>query len=658
MLIQRLGAKSQRDPVYIDSLITQIKKHPGSVDEVWIPTYYGYPSIASHRENGAYLTEVAEKFRAAGVRVSLQLSNSLGHGVYMSKQDCSGLVFPGSPVRNMVGPDGTVAEYAFCPCDTYFKQYLLEELAAYAHLKPDCVWVDDDFRARNHAPVALGCFCDSCIAAFNKENDYTFSRDGLVAALYDDASEVREKWIRFGRKNWHDLMLELCRYFMTLSPASAFGLQDSPMETYLVGYGREHIYSAIAEGTGKAPRSRPGGGAYDDDTPTAFLQKGADVDFQMSVLPENVTFICPEIESLPDVMYGKSINGTCLETTLYLARGATAMSYAILGNTYEPMEWHGEMLAAFAARKAYWEKLAAYNLESKRCGLSLVYGTEGWRYSVGDTPFCWGILPMEGFDFMDMSIPMACKNTGDVFFLEKHHATRLTDEEIRDYMKKPCLVDGETLMSYIERGFSFSVTAKKVDALGEKLICAYSDHPLNDGVYSKTFPAAFLSSESVALFSKENGKCEALANLCSLDSNEEKYVLNALIETELGGTWAVYGNGFAHTHTSSDLRRQYVRVLDEIAERKLSAVQETPFKTQIYTRENKQGETTCVSVLNRTVGDSGALVIRVRRPAGKVFTFITGTNTEIPLTPKYDGEDACITIPNIRGWDVGTVFVF
>ena len=673
MLIQRLSTGVQTDPDYIEKLLSHIKNYSGSVDEVWLYAYYGYPPIEKHRENGRKLTEVAKKFREAGVRVSLQISNSLGHGQYMSKLDHSGLLYPGSNVQNMVGYDGTVAEFAFCPNDSVFQSYITEELAAYAHLHPDCVWIDDDYRTRNHDPVNYGCFCDKCLAAFNKEYDCSFTRKDLAEALYDDSRlDVRENWLTFSRKSWHDLMYALCKSFHALSPESAFGLEDSPMETYLVGYGREHIYSAMLEGTGIAPGCRPGGGAYDDDDPNKFIEKAADCDFQMSVLPEYVEFICPEIESLPDVMYGKSINGTCLETSLYFTRGATAMSYAIMGNTYESMDWHGEMLKAFSERKPYWNKLIAYNKTSTRSGLSLVYGAEGWKisadrargtgkhawkYEESVTPFAWGILPMQGFDFMDLSIPMACKNTGDVFFLQKDHATRLTDEEIKMYMKKPCLVDGETLMYFESHGFSFSASAKAVNTLEEKLICNFSDHPLNGNPHSNSFPSAFLSFGSIALIPNGNGKFEPLANLTTLKTSEIKYASSALIETEYGATWAVYGNGFSHTHTSSDLRRQYVNVLDAIAEKPLSAVQETPFKTQICTRKNADGNTTCVSLLNRTVGDSGKLTIRIRRPAGNTFTFMTPTSGEILLTPRSDGDDVLVDIPNIRGWDVGTVFI-
>lgn len=68
----------------------------------------------------------------------------------------------------MVGPNGTVADYCFCWNDKHFREYVLEEIREYARLKPYCVWMDDDLRANNHAPVNFGCFCDDCIARFNR----------------------------------------------------------------------------------------------------------------------------------------------------------------------------------------------------------------------------------------------------------------------------------------------------------------------------------------------------------------------------------------------------------------------------------------------------------------------------------------------------------
>lgn len=74
------------------------------------------------------------------------------------------------------------------------------------------------------------------------------------------------------------------------------------------------------------------------------------------MLPGYVKEIRPEIENLPDVVYGKTPAGTCYETSLYLASGANDMSYAMLIELYDPMGYHAKLFESFAKRRVYWEK--------------------------------------------------------------------------------------------------------------------------------------------------------------------------------------------------------------------------------------------------------------------------------------------------------------
>ena len=113
MLTQRLGSSTQLDDAFIEDFIRIVKDNPGSCDEVWLATSYGFPPLSVHREMAQKLSVTADKLREAGLRVSLQISNTIGHGQYMAARDCSGLVYDGSPVRNIVGHDGTVSRYAF-----------------------------------------------------------------------------------------------------------------------------------------------------------------------------------------------------------------------------------------------------------------------------------------------------------------------------------------------------------------------------------------------------------------------------------------------------------------------------------------------------------------------------------------------------------------
>lgn len=112
MLTQRLG--SRQNDEYMESVLQIIKDHPGSCDEVWFATEYGFPPLERHAEAVENIIRSADKFRKAGIRVSLQLSNTIGHGEYMANRDCSGLLYEGSEVEHMVDDDGKFAEYCFC----------------------------------------------------------------------------------------------------------------------------------------------------------------------------------------------------------------------------------------------------------------------------------------------------------------------------------------------------------------------------------------------------------------------------------------------------------------------------------------------------------------------------------------------------------------
>ena len=110
-IVQRIGGRGFSGN-RLKEFIKTVKKHPNSMNAVWLNTRYGYPSLDDHKEYANTLAHMAKALRAEGISVDLQLSNSIGHGEYMSKLDCSALVCEGSPVRMMVGHDGVVANYS------------------------------------------------------------------------------------------------------------------------------------------------------------------------------------------------------------------------------------------------------------------------------------------------------------------------------------------------------------------------------------------------------------------------------------------------------------------------------------------------------------------------------------------------------------------
>ncbi|HZJ77405.1 MAG TPA: hypothetical protein VFD52_01195 [Clostridia bacterium] len=132
MLAQRFGSEYQTDEKFINEFLEIVKKYPGSCDEVWLASEYGFSKLEKHRDTAEKLCGVAERLRSDGLRVSLQISNTIGHGQYMASKDCSGLIYEGSPVEHMIGPDGNAAGYCFCWNGKHFQNYTVSMLKEYA----------------------------------------------------------------------------------------------------------------------------------------------------------------------------------------------------------------------------------------------------------------------------------------------------------------------------------------------------------------------------------------------------------------------------------------------------------------------------------------------------------------------------------------------
>ncbi|MBQ9545241.1 MAG: hypothetical protein IJV00_08955, partial [Clostridia bacterium] len=480
MLTQRLGSNTQKDPAFIDSFIRAVKAHPGCCDEVWLATDYGFPKPQTHRRAAGILAVQAKKLREAGLRVSLQLSNTIGHGEYMSALDCTGLVYEGSPVGHLVGHDGVSADYCFCWNDRFFRDYTVFALREYVRLiRPYAVWIDDDLRMTNHSPVRFGCFCPKCMEKFNSLWGSSFTRESLVKEFETGDPEWKLRFTRFLRDGVADFVKEIGAMLHEEAPDCILSCQHG----WRIGYeGHDNVFvtDAILESTGRAPGSRPGGGCYNDHNPSAFVEKLEWIDFQNRVAPDYVTDFRPEIESTPDVVYGKSIGGTCFETSLYLAGGNNAMSYAVLMNDYEPMEWFGKMFAAFAAHRPYWERLSKNALSTRAAGWNLVIADEGRPVEPGfpggdvkKRPRAAQALRFEGF-----SINMNRRAAPDeVRLLHPENAPFLSDGEIRALMNAPVITDGASLRILSARGFRFPADAAETDV--SRMFERFSDHPVN-----------------------------------------------------------------------------------------------------------------------------------------------------------------------------------
>lgn len=666
-LIQRLGSNSQYDNDYINFLIENHKKNKGSFDEVWLATDYGFPAIEKHIEHAKELGEIAERFRKNGITVSLQLSNSIGHGQYMSSRDCSGLVCENG-ADPIIGPDGTVSKYCFCWHGEKFQNYLSRELEAYLKsIRPACLWVDDDFRADNHFPVEHACFCDSCLTRFNTRESTSYTRESLNKALINDI-DVRVKWMHFTQEGIADLMRKICLIVKEVSPETDIGLQNASHG--YTGYGLGFIYDTILETIGRTPRVRPGGGAYNDHNPNYMLNKMFDISYQAASTPDYVSYIAPEIENLPFCYSGKSSAGTAFETSVYLASGSTGMTYSMMMSTPESPEFYEGYFKLFSSQRAYWDKLANVSMISRGAGISLAIAKKFFErpLSEGANISDYAVENYHGPDnFERLGVPITFDHVdGMPFLLHPETAAAMNDDEIRHMLSMSVITDGETIDLLRARGF-FTDTSSKGIGYGDALRIRerYSDHPLTAGLSEGRFMPSTMTpgKNDVYAFDKIPSTAQIIGtyeNTAKLDpffDGEYPYGISSFVfDTPEGGRIAVFGCGLWKCVIPSSRRALILKTANEISDIKLAAEPVSADQIMLLPRVSTDGrETLSVSVTNLTVGVLENVKILVRRAKGTpVFDAQYVLKTTIDITDTDDGM--ILTLPPIAPYSVATVF--
>ncbi len=80
-------------------------------------------------------------------------------------------------------------------------------------------------------------------------------------------------------------------------------------------------------------------------------------------------------------------------------------------------------------------------------------------------------------------------------------------------------------------------------------------------------------------------------------------------------------------------------------------------KAYLFPRINANGQVVCVSVLNRTVGESEPVTIKIRNPYKEKFYYDSQYNGcgELPFEKK--GNDYYVTLPSVHAWSCATIFV-
>lgn len=367
--------------------------------------------------------------------------------------------------RPMVDIDGRESDLCVCPLSEAWQAYIGELYARYAALSPFLLWVEDDFRLHNHAPLHWGgCFCEEHMRLYSERAGKTLSREEFVRGILapGEVHPYRKIWLDVGFETMRKAAEAIERAVHRENPAARIGLMSSDPHIH-AAEGRRWggLLKALAGDTCPADRIHLPG--YQETAPGLYLNTFNQVSMLTRAFLPAETEVYPELENYPFSRFAKSKRFTRFQLLCLFplaADGVMLDLFDLNGNGIVWQEGYQEMLrevkpylSAIARFRAPFARGAdgvrvlvcetsAYTLHTSR-------GAEMEELYPQETLFA-GLLPAMGIPYRYETSP-DCE--GQIVAVSGQVLRNWDEETIRGlFMKNRVLLSGDAACVLLERG--------------------------------------------------------------------------------------------------------------------------------------------------------------------------------------------------------------
>lgn len=184
---------------------------------------------------------------ANGISVSLNPWIEIGH------LDRKRPLKKGQDFVTMVDCNGTKSEMVVCSLDEKWRAYFADYYKyIIKETDPEVVWVEDDFRLHNHAPLYYGgCFCKLHMKKFNEKLGTKYTRKQFVERLYGKQydEKVKRAWLDVNRECMSDTAEFLGKTVKSVGLKTKVGLMSSMHQKHAME-GRDWfaVHKGLAQG--------------------------------------------------------------------------------------------------------------------------------------------------------------------------------------------------------------------------------------------------------------------------------------------------------------------------------------------------------------------------------------------------------------------------
>lgn len=416
------------------------------------------------------MKKAKEDFALSGISVSLNPWMEMGH------LDRGRKLRPGQSFQTMVDRFGNASELVACPLDGEWRAYYLHQLGLYVSaLKPEVLWIEDDYRLHNHPPLDWGgCFCPLHMEAYAEKLGKKESREEFVSALSEsEPGSERKAWLDVSWDTLNDLAKEIGETVAKASPSTRVGLMSStPWQHAMEGRDWKALHASFS--CGGIPIDRIHLPAYREEAAKRYYFDFNRISMVNRAFLGDECLIYPELENSSFSVFVKDRKFLAFQLESALPLGISGMTYNIFahcGNGAQEEFGYGEEIAALTPYLNAVKDLRL--LPSQTRGL-LFPLDEKTVYHTREQGFL-NLIPKDFdpigyFSSMGFSCHLSLKKRfqGEVVILTGDNAWNFTDDELSDLFRDNFVfVDGKAAFVLINRGLRSLIKAKSIEREGE-----------------------------------------------------------------------------------------------------------------------------------------------------------------------------------------------
>lgn len=272
-----------------------------------------------------------EKFTALGISVSLNPWMEIGH-----TDRCRALK-AGQDFTLMEDYNGKKGTSIVCPLDENWRAYFAD---FYTYLlktvRPEVVWVEDDFRLHNHGDLEYGgCFCPLHMKKYNEKLGANYTREEFKDKLFGENADeaVKRAWLDVSRETMADTAEFIGKTVKRAGTGAKVGLMSSGVDSHCM---EARDWNAVADGLAQG-----GEKIHRIHLPCYVERTGKDYLFDFNRSPMAVRAFLPEDASIYPELENGAFSTFVKDARFLRFQLESALPLALSGMTYDIFDFVG-----------------------------------------------------------------------------------------------------------------------------------------------------------------------------------------------------------------------------------------------------------------------------------------------------------------------------